>query len=141
MGRRFLSTLSVILMLGLAPSSTLASTEKEAAAWQVALRWLSLVDAGDYDASWQASSEHFKKTINGDHWHSVLTGVRQPLGKVLDRKLKSRTFATELPGAPDGEYVVIQFDTVFENKRSSTEMVTPKKDSDGKWRVSGYYIK
>jgi hypothetical protein len=133
--------LALILTLGLIPSSTLASAEKEAAALQVARNWLSLVDAGEYDASWEAASAYFKSAINGDSWRSALTGARQPLGKVVSRKLKSRTFATELPGAPDGEYVVIQFDTVFENKRSSTETVTPKKDADGRWRVSGYYIK
>ncbi len=44
-------------------------------------------------------------------------------------------------GAPDGEYVVIQFETSFEHKRSAIETVTPMMDRDGKWRVSGYYIK
>jgi hypothetical protein len=46
-----------------------------------------------------------------------------------------------LPGAPDGEYVVIQFATSFENKKSAIETVTPMLDSDGEWRVSGYFIK
>jgi hypothetical protein len=45
------------------------------------------------------------------------------------------------PGAPDGEYVVIQFETSFEKKKSSIETITPIKEKDGSWRVSGYYIK
>ena len=49
--------------------------------------------------------------------------------------------ATSLPGAPDGEYVVIQFEASFGNKRASVETVTPMLDKDGQWRVSGYYIK
>lgn len=48
---------------------------------------------------------------------------------------------TSLPGAPDGKYVVIQYDTSFENKKAAVETVTPMLDKDGKWRVSGYYIK
>lgn len=48
---------------------------------------------------------------------------------------------TQLPGAPDGEYAVIQFETSFANKKSAIETVTPMKDPDGKWRVSGYFIK
>ena len=48
---------------------------------------------------------------------------------------------SSIPGAPDGEYVVIQFKTSFENKKSGIETVTPMLDKDGKWRVSGYYIK
>jgi ribosomal protein S17E len=40
-----------------------------------------------------------------------------------------------------GEYVVIQFETSFENKKTAVETVTPMMDKDGIWRVSGYYIK
>jgi hypothetical protein len=53
----------------------------------------------------------------------------------------SAKFARSLPGAPDGEYVVIQFTTSFDGKAVATETVTPMKDPDGHWRVSGYYIR
>jgi ribosomal protein S17E len=46
-----------------------------------------------------------------------------------------------LIGAPDGEYIVIQFETSFENKKAAIETVTPMMDKDWRWRVSGYYIK
>jgi hypothetical protein len=48
---------------------------------------------------------------------------------------------TRLPAAPDGNYVVLKYDTSFENKKSATETIAPMLDKDGKWRVSGYYIK
>lgn len=51
------------------------------------------------------------------------------------------TYTKKLPGAPDGEYVVIQYESSFEHKQSAVETVTPMLDKDGKWRVSGYYIK
>ena len=50
-------------------------------------------------------------------------------------------YQTSLPGAPDGQYVVIQFKTSFENKRSAVETVTPMFGKDQRWRVSGYYIR
>jgi phosphoglycolate phosphatase len=31
--------------------------------------------------------------------------------------------------------------TVFENKKSAIETITPTLDNDGEWRVSGYFIK
>jgi hypothetical protein len=71
----------------------------------------------------------------------MLTAVRNPLGGLVSRELGSKTYMQSLPGAPDGEYVVIQFKTAFENKKSAIETVTPMLDSDGEWRVSGYYIK
>jgi hypothetical protein len=67
--------------------------------------------------------------------------VRKPLGKVIKRSVKSKQYATSLPGAPDGEYVIIQYETSFEKKKVSIETVTPMLEKDGKWRVSGYYIK
>ena len=62
-------------------------------------------------------------------------------GKNISRKLKSKSYSTSLPGAPDGEYVVIQFEASFENKKSAIETITPMLDKDGKWRVSGYFMK
>ena len=53
----------------------------------------------------------------------------------------SRTYVTELPGAPDGQYVVIQFKTAFANKQSAIETVTPMLEEDGRWLVAGYFIK
>jgi hypothetical protein len=44
-------------------------------------------------------------------------------------------------GAPDGEYVVLKYDTVFDKKEHAVETVTPMKDADGLWRVSGYFIR
>ena len=70
-----------------------------------------------------------------------MNAYRKPLGKIITRKVESKHYTTSLPGAPDGEYVVIQCKTSFTNKKSATETITPMKDKDGKWRVSGYYIK
>ena len=63
------------------------------------------------------------------------------LGKPGERKAISATYMTSLPGAPDGEYVIIQFKTPYEKKKDAVETVTPMKDTDGKWRVSGYYVR
>ena len=64
-----------------------------------------------------------------------------PLGELISRTIKNSTYTTSLPGAPDGEYVVIQFSTSFAKKMQIIETVTPMLEKDGVWRVSGYYIK
>jgi hypothetical protein len=79
--------------------------------------------------------------VKEEQWKQSLQAVRKPLGKLITRKIKTKTYKTSLPGAPDGDYVVIQFETSFEHKKSAIETVTPLMDKDGKWRVSGYYIK
>ena len=67
--------------------------------------------------------------------------MRPPLGKVLSREVIDARYATSLPGAPKGEYVVIRYRTNYANKPNAVETVTPMKDMDGRWRVSGYYIR
>jgi len=66
---------------------------------------------------------------------------RQPLGSVLSRKLKTAQPQTHMPGAPDGQYLVLQFDTSFAEKKAAVETVTVGLEQDGVWRASGYYIK
>ena len=108
---------------------------------QSAEAWLSLADSGKYADSWQEASMLFKSHVTKEQWHDALTAARDPLGRLLARKLKSATYKTTLPGVPDGQYVVIQYDSSFEHKQSAVETVTPMLDKDGKWKVSGYYIK
>jgi opacity protein-like surface antigen len=133
--------LLVVVLLILAVPAVAANIEKEKAAVVSAEKWLGMVDTGKYAESWQEAAEFFRTAVNQEQWKQSLQGVRKPLGKLVTRKLKTRTYATSLPGAPDGEYVVIEFETSFEHKRSAIETVTPMMDKDGKWRVSGYYIK
>jgi hypothetical protein len=119
----------------------IAAEKPEALALPAAQAWLKLVDAGKYDASWKQSSKLFQGALSKAQWGQQLSGARKPLGKLVSRALKSARYAEKLPGAPDGKYVVIQFDTAFENKASAVETVTPMLDADGVWRVSGYFIR
>jgi beta-lactamase regulating signal transducer with metallopeptidase domain len=115
--------------------------DKSPAAVKAAESWLRLVDEGKYLASYDQAASFFRKALAGADWETALNAVRPALGKVLSRKILSKTYATALPGAPDGEYVVIQFTTSFENKKEAIETITPTKEKDGTWKVSGYYIK
>ena len=124
-----------------AAGGALAADKPEDAAQASAESWLKLVDNGDYAASWEQAAKVFKGAVQQADWSKMSGGVRTPLGKVISRKLKSREYAEKLPGAPDGKYVVIQYDTVFEHKASAVETVTPMADPDGSWRVSGYFIR
>jgi hypothetical protein len=100
-----------------------------------------LVDAGNYTVSWQTACEYFKAAVTQDQWPQTLQAVRTPLGALVSRKLSIKTYSTSLPGMPDGEYVVIQYETSYQNKKSAIETITPMLDKDGQWRVAGYYIK
>ena len=119
----------------------LAADKPEDAAQAAAESWLKLVDAGNYAASWDQAAKLFKGAVKQADWSQMAGAVRTPLGKLVARKLRSREYMESMPGAPDGKYVVIQYDAVFEHKASAVETLTPMVDPDGVWRVSGYRIR
>jgi hypothetical protein len=103
--------------------------------------WLGVVDAARYAESWDQAASVFKAAVTKDRWKEQLQGVRSPLGAVSSRKPKSKQLAKTLPGAPDGEYVIVQYETSFANKKDATETVTAMREKDGAFRVAGYFIK
>ena len=115
--------------------------EEKVQAREVAEAWLSIMDSGQYGKSWDEAAKFFQRSIPRDQWEKVSTDVREPFGRVESRLLATLLYTTSLPGAPDGEYVVIQYQTSFSNKKNALETITPMKESDGRWRVSGYFIK
>ena len=140
MNRQIVKFIAVDLLLS-AVSCMAEQSEQEKAAVVSAKKWLGIVDEGNYAGSWDEAAAYFKGALKKDQWNSALNAVRTPLGALVSRKVKSTAYKTALPGAPDGEYVVIVFESSFENKKAAIETVTPMLDTDGTWRVSGYYIK
>jgi hypothetical protein len=121
--------------------AVVADQAGEKAAIDAANQWVALVDAGKYPQSWDRAAGYFKGAVKRDQWEASLSASRKPLGRVLSRKVKAKQYTTTLPGAPDGHYVVIQYETSFERKASAIETITPMREKDGKWRVAGYYIR
>jgi hypothetical protein len=117
------------------------NTEAEKQALAAAESWLTLVDNENYADSWDAAAIDLRRAVARKDFVNSLTAARKPLGKMKSREIKSKELRANLPGAADGKYVVVQFKTVFENKKSAIETVTPMIDKDQKWRVSGYYVK
>ena len=121
--------------------STKVVEEKETAAVEAAKDWLLLVDEEKYYESYLRAADYFKDAVTEEQWQQAMNATRKPLGKVLSRELKSKKHMTEVPGAPDGEYVLIQFNTSYENKKSSIETVTQMLEEDGTWKMSGYFMR
>ena len=111
------------------------------AAVKSASAWLEMFDNGSYDQSWEEAASLFKAAVAQSQWQSTAKAVREPLGKLISREVMTKNYTQQVPGGPDGQYVIITFKSSFENKKDAIETVTPMLDNDGKWKVSGYYIK
>jgi hypothetical protein len=132
---------AITLWAATVPAATPTATPELAAAESATLAWLALVDAGNYAQSWSSASSLFRQRVSESQWQSAATAARAPFGALRSRTLQSATPKSILPGAPEGQYVVIRFASAFENDASAVETVTPMLDTDGRWHVSGYYIK
>ena len=114
---------------------------EEKAAVAAAQTWLAGIDAGNYSQSWKDAAVSFREAMTEEGWTAALTSVRKPLGELVSRKLRSAEPAKSLPGAPDGGYVVMQFDTSFAAMKTAVETIVFMLEKDGTWKAAGYLIK
>jgi uncharacterized membrane protein len=134
-----LGVIAVPLMLRIAlpPRSSSDTPEATVQAQAAALTWLASIDTGDYSQSWDTAATLFRNAVPEAQWVSRVSALRGHLGVLKGRSMSSARFRD----TPTGEYVVIKYNSSFEHEAGATETVTPMMDADGKWHVSGYYIK
>ena len=133
--------LGAVLVTVAAATATSGEDKPEVVAEKASQSWLGVVDAGKYGESWDQAAQSFKKAVTQDKWNGALKQVREPLGKAVLRKLKGTEYMENPPNGPAGKYVIVQYDTDFENKKPAIETVSLTLESDGHWRVAGYFIK
>jgi hypothetical protein len=131
------------LALSLAGFAVAAAAQDTAAigVQQVAREWLVLTDRGDAAASYAAAAQQFKRAVTVEQWTQALTAARKPLGALERRSVLSTTFQKSFPGAPDGTYALVLFRASFSKKADARETVTLERESDGVWRIVGYFIR
>jgi Protein of unknown function (DUF4019) len=102
--------------------------------------WLAIVDSGKYAESSDAAAQSFKAAVPKDQWQSRLGQTCGTPRQDTVAQVKTASNTKTLPGAPAGEYVVIQYDSNFEHQQAAIETLIPTLDGDGQGRVSGYFI-
>jgi Protein of unknown function (DUF4019) len=63
--------------------------DPENEAQKSAEQWLSLIDAGKFAESRTIAAEYFQAAVSQEQWERSLQAIRQPLGDLVSRKLKS----------------------------------------------------
>ncbi len=127
---------AVICAAWLVAGFALAQDPKATAAQGAAREWLALADRADAQASWSAAGKKFQAAMA-----DALAKARTPMGSVKSRTIFKTDFTKSFPGAPDGDYALIVYTTSFANKAEGHETLTLERESDGKWRVVGYFIR
>ena len=124
-----------------APDSQMQPTQREdQAAVDGGKAWLTLVDRGKLGEAWDVSAKSLKSSVTRNDWVSGLADLRRPFGKLVSRTPDKFARAHSIPDAPDGDYVIIQYDSLFANGKHASEQVTLMLEDDG-FRVAGYFIR
>ena len=129
--------LVIVLLAGIAKA---ADSDQEKAAIIAAENWLSLIDEGRYADSWEKAATRFKASVPQEKWVQLVQPVRDPLGKIISRKVYAKTGRSTLPGASDQKFIVVRFVSDFQNMNAADEVVTLRLTKDGQWRTTGYWI-
>ena len=129
----------LILALTLIILTCTIATAEQRAAMAAAKAWLVLVDAGEYKQSWLTANKTLKEQSKKEEWANYLKAIREPLGKVINRKVTRSRTVSQIQGMPDGEYFQVQFEVKSIN-RTGMERMTVAKES-GSWKVAGYMLR
>ena len=117
-----------------------ACPDKSAGA-EAAGRWLALADAGNGEATWHAAGAVFQAAVSQKDWTAALDQARTPYGALTRRTLADARATRTLPGAPEGDYVVLQYQSSFANRPTVTETVIVMRETDGNWKTITYVIR
>lgn len=102
--------------------------------------WMDTIDKGDAESSWNEMSSIFTQQLSAEDWKLSIQGMQMYFGKVGQRKIKSSNYKTSSYGAPNGDYVDVEFSTDYANAAGRKEVVTMVRDQDGQWKVAGFSI-
>jgi Protein of unknown function (DUF4019) len=104
-------------------------------------KWLAVLDAGKFGPAWDTSSAYLKSVVTRKNWIQEIGAARKPLGKFDHRKAEKFARTHSFPGAPEGDYAIVEFDSTFANGKKATEHIVWTLETGDVWRVSGYFIR
>ena len=121
---------------GVAAAATSPQSLAETEAIAAARHWLELVDAKDWTASYNLTTQAFRVNNTLGGWTTAALSVHGKFGPARSRELVS---VDETPALPAGN-VVVKFRAIYTEKPEGFELLTLVRE-DGAWKVSGIYVK
>jgi DNA-binding CsgD family transcriptional regulator len=130
-----LATLSVPETVVSTTPSTAAAADETAAVTASARQWLAMLDADDWDGTWNATGQSFKALNTSAIWTDVSKTVRARFGHIKSRELASTDF---VPAPPAGLWV-LKFRAHYANQADAIETISLTRENDS-WHVVGVYV-
>ena len=126
--------LSSPLLPGEEGSQVWTEANRDQAIETAAEDWLALLDARDWQASYDATAKSFREANTQALWRETATGVQGRLGETVSRKL----IGTDDVPSPQ-EIVIVKYRTDYANRTGAIETMSMVQE-DGIWKVAGIYV-
>lgn len=117
-----------------------ASVSLPAEATVAAEDWVKLIDEKQWAASHQAMSETVNTMVTASEWEQTVAPVRASLGEFESRTASGSQRSAIMPGMPQGDYGVQQFNARYANHPEAIETVVMSREASG-WKVIGYFVR
>ena len=129
------AVLTALLLLGL-----VRPAQSGGDVTQISLKWLTFIDAGNYDDSWSHGSTLLQSQQMPDRWQARMRRLHDAYGDISMRSVTGVSFSKSMPGLPDGSYASVRFQSSFFKQRNATETVSLRFE-DGQWRPVSYTLR
>ena len=133
--------LGSILLIFISVNNKIPTEEVARQSVEAAFEFLHMVDAEEYEQSWENASALLQEMLSKENWTRQLAKIREMTGPVVERTSDKISYTDEAIEAPPGEYVVITFVSKFALKGYVIETITLLLDKSGNWLVAGYFLK
>jgi len=130
------------LLLSLTCTAALAAHEtgRDAAVCDLAGQFVCRLDAGDYSGAWMALDAHARLLKTAQDWQRYQAAIRSAYGPLQQRRFRSLDHRGTYSQHPDGDYVVVCFDSRFADKQAAIETVVLRQEPAGAVSIIAYYI-
>lgn len=122
------------------PAPAVAANVLPADAVASAESFLKLLDDKQWTASHQAMGAVVRTSVSDSEWQNTVAPVRESLGAFVSRSVGEGKRDTMLPGMPEGDYGMQQFNARFANQSAAVETVVLMREQSG-WKVIGYFVR
>lgn len=139
MSRHLVTILAAFLLLTLVPRVATAEDDPIVPARKAALAWLTLIDSGQYEASYSVGGDALHQIITRDKWDVVLKTLRPAIGTMTSRTEVKHLYQPNGIQGLSGQCMVIAYNTVFKGQDEGVEVVILHLENN-QWRGVGYTV-
>ena len=109
------------------------------AAQEAATEWLELTDTGEFAQSYEQSAALMTEKVNQKQWEQKIGQREKQLGALQSREFAEAQYRDSLQQLPDGEYVLLRYESQFEKAKFNEVLLAMKED--GEWKVASYTLR